>query len=143
MNQRNEYQYSQDEPRNPIRKKNEQVNGCIECNESYSNKEITEQEINELFSLDETMGYSDEQLFEESVNHMDIFCGIRHYMNSEQITYRAHKESLLPKKIENVSPYTLVLDLDGTLVHCDFSETEECNEDYDSCFDVRLIHFNH
>lgn len=115
------------------------LNDCIEYNESYCNNGITEQEINELFSLDETMGYSEEELFRESANHLDIFCGIRHYMNSEHLTYRAQQESLLPKKGADVSPYTLVLDLDGTLVHCDFSETGEHIEDYDSYFDVRLI----
>ena len=83
------------------------------------NKTVTiesEKELDQLFCLDETFGLTPDELYDASSNDVDIFSSIHEVLDNNPNLHK--KELLLSIKPPYAHEYTLVLDLDDTLVHC-------------------------
>ena len=103
------------------------------------NKTITiesEKELDQLFCLDETFGLTPDELYDASSNDVDIFSSIHEVLNNNPDLHK--KESLLSIKPPYAHEYTLVLDLDDTLVHCYLNSKPK---KYDYEFTVFFLYF--
>ena len=104
----------------------------VEVHHSRHTSNLQMENIDDVFDLDEMGGHTEEELFSYSIECFDIFASI----NKALVYYKDHTQDTSPlledEYPENSKQYTLVLDLDGTLVHGDILEID----DYDDKFDV-------
>lgn len=94
---------------------------------------VPDGDIDTLFSTDETCGKTADELFDYGISMFDVFSSIRSFVDRYPYSQQDPHSNVLPPKAPNVPKYTLVLDLDGTVVNCSLKEPSY----YDDSFIVR------
>ena len=116
------------------------INAYVETVEENCYEErislVPDGDIDTLFSTDETCGKTADELFDYGISMFDVFSSIRSFVDRYPYSQQDPHSNVLPPKAPNVPKYTLVLDLDGTVVNCSLKEPSYyddsfINETYD------------
>ncbi|KAM7457545.1 hypothetical protein BLSTO_01694 [Blastocystis sp. subtype 1] len=89
--------------------------------------------VDSLFST--TVPYSEETLLEIGLDMFDVYSEVRQVLKEYPTISDSTSGYFLPKKLPTAPKYTIVLDLDGTLIYC----TREERERYDATFTIPSV----